>query len=239
MIEKKELKYEGKAKKIYSTNDPEKLIIEYKNDASAFDGKKKGTIENKGIYNNKITNILFKLIEEQSGITNHLIEEISDNEIVAKNLDMIEVEVIVRNIVAGSLCRRTGLEEGYLLKEPIVEFYYKSDELGDPMINPYHVRALNLATNDELVIFENFGLKINKVLQKALLKIDIDLVDFKLEFGRFKNDIVLGDELSPDNLRLWDVTTKRKLDKDLFRFDLGDAASSYSEVLARLEKVFG
>lgn len=228
--------YEGKAKKVYETGKEDQIIIEYKDDATAFDGEKKGQIVGKGRLNAEITTIFFDLLAEQ-GIPTHHISKLGEREILARKLDIILIEVVIRNIVAGSLTKRLGLAEGSELKEPILEFYYKSDELGDPLINEYHIRAEELATEEELAEIKGLSFKINSILVDFLADKGIDLVDFKLEFGKGSDDkLYLGDEISPDNCRLWDSKSKKKLDKDRFRRDLGEVESAYQEILKRLKE---
>lgn len=233
-MEKKEAIYEGKAKILYATDEPDKLICYYKDDATAGNGAKKGTIVDKGIMNNKITMFFFDLLAKE-GIAHHAVEVIDERNVVIKKLSMIALEVVIRNVAAGSLAKRLGVDEGTALDAPIIELYYKSDELGDPMLNNYHIAALKLATKDELAKIDELALKINDVLVKYLKTKKIDLIDFKLEFGRDKDgNIVLADEISPDNCRFWDSETKEKLDKDRFRRDLGKVEDAYKEVLRRL-----
>jgi phosphoribosylaminoimidazole-succinocarboxamide synthase len=233
-MRKLKMLYEGKAKKVFETDSPDLLIVEYKDDATAFDGKKKGTIANKGVVNNRMTNILMQLLEKE-GIPTHYVKEISDRETVVKKVSIIPLEVIVRNIAAGSFSKRFGVEEGTHLKQPSLEYSYKNDTLGDPMINDYHILALGLATKDELGTVSEYAFKINDILKSHFLKLNIQLVDFKLEFGKTTDgDIVLADEISPDTCRFWDVSTGEKLDKDRFRRDLGGESEAYREVFRRL-----
>lgn len=233
-MKKLKMLYEGKAKKVFETDNPDLLIVEYKDDATAFDGKKKGTIANKGVVNNRMTNILMQLLEKE-GIPTHYVKEISDRETVVKKVSIIPLEVIVRNIAAGSFSKRFGVEEGTPLKQPSLEYSYKNDTLGDPMINDYHILALGLATKDELGTVSEYAFKINDILKSHFLKLNIQLVDFKLEFGKTTDgDIVLADEISPDTCRFWDVSTGEKLDKDRFRRDLGGESEAYREVFRRL-----
>ena len=233
-MKKLKMLYEGKAKKVFETDSPDLLIVEYKDDATAFDGKKKGTIANKGVVNNRMTNILMQLLEKE-GIPTHYVKEISDRETVVKKVSIIPLEVIVRNIAAGSFSKRFGVEEGTPLKQPSLEYSYKNDTLGDPMINDYHILALGLATKDELGTVSEYAFKINDILKSHFLKLNIQLVDFKLEFGKTTDgDIVLADEISPDTCRFWDVSTGEKLDKDRFRRDLGGESEAYREVFRRL-----
>ncbi|MFA4886085.1 MAG: phosphoribosylaminoimidazolesuccinocarboxamide synthase [Desulfotomaculaceae bacterium] len=233
MPEKLEQLYEGKAKRVYRTSDAELYIVEFKDEATAFNGAKKGDIENKGVLNNLISSVFFRFLEERS-IPTHFVELVSDREMLVKNLDIIKVEVVVRNVAAGSLSRRLGIPEGTTFSKPVLEFYYKSDELGDPMINEDHILALNLATLRQMERIREIALKANSILLKYLKDRRIDLVDFKLEFGTHKGEVVLGDEISPDTCRFWDQETHKKLDKDRFRHDLGNVGEAYAEVLKRL-----
>lgn len=232
-MEKRQMIYEGKAKKVYQTDNPDLLIIEYKDDATAFDGKKRGLIPNKGILNNKISSIFFELLEK-NGIRTHFVRMLSEREMLVKSVKIIPVEVIVRNIVAGSLSKRLGLSEGTPLSTTVLEFCYKSDELGDPMINHYHVLAMNLASRQEIEKIEQMALRINEILKDFLQSRNIVLVDFKLEFGRSGDQILLADEISPDTCRFWDSSTKEKLDKDRFRRDLGNVEEAYWEIYKRV-----
>lgn len=232
-MEKKEALYEGKAKIIYATDKADELLVYYKDDATAGNGAKKGTIADKGIMNNKMTAFFFELLEKQ-GIKTHYVSMPSDREMLVKKLDMIPLEVVMRNVAAGSLAERLGLEEGTVLSTPIVELYYKSDKLGDPMLNHYHIQAVGLATPEEVAKVEELGLKVNTILKDFLKEKKVDLIDFKLEFGRYNGEVVLGDEISPDNCRFWDSDTHEKLDKDRFRRDLGNVEGAYKEMLRRL-----
>lgn len=234
-MEKLEMLYEGKAKKVYITEDPKKYVVEYKDDATAFNGLKKGTIVGKGVINNKMSALLFKLLEEK-GIPTHFEELLSDREMLVKAVKILPIEVIVRNIAAGSLAKRLGLEEGMELKNTVIEFCYKNDELGDPMINEYHIKTIDLATDEELSQIKEFALKINEILVEFFKERNIKLIDFKLEFGLFEGKVILADEISPDTCRLWDIETNEKLDKDRFRRDLGDVEKAYEEVLGRIER---
>jgi len=225
--------YEGKAKIIYATDDPDLYIQYFKDEASAFDGKKKGVIHHKGILNNKISSRIFAYLEDR-GIKTHFVDRPSDREMVVKKLDIIPVEVVVRNVAAGSLSKRMGVPEGAPLAETIVEFYYKSDELGDPMINEYHARAFGLATTAQLGVMEEEALKVNTILVDFFKTRGLILVDFKLEFGTHKGEILLGDEITPDGCRLWDLATREKMDKDRFRRDLGGVEKAYEEVLVKV-----
>lgn len=232
-MKKLEKLYEGKAKVLYSTEDPNLLIQYFKDEATAFDGKKKGIIPEKGVLNNKISSRIFKYLEER-GIKTHFVDMPSDREMVVKKLRIIPIEVVVRNIAAGSLSKRMGVEEGTPLKETIIELYYKSDALGDPMINEYHVKAFGLAEQDELRRIEVSALKVNKFLSEFFDERGIILVDFKLEYGIHKGEILLGDEITPDGCRLWDKQTHEKMDKDRFRRDLGKVEEAYQEVLRKV-----
>ena len=232
-MQKGQMLYEGKAKRVYATGDPDLLIVDYKDDATAFDGKKRGQILQKGIYNNKMSAFFFERLSA-AGIPTHHIKVLSERETLVKKLQIVKVEVVMRNIVAGSLAKRTGLPEGTVLPFPVLEHYYKSDELGDPMINEYHIRALGLATQDELSTIASLSFKVNDILKAITVRAGLDLVDFKLEFGRHHGQILLGDEISPDTCRFWDSETKEKLDKDRFRRDLGKVEEAYQEVLRRL-----
>ena len=235
-MQKGKLLYEGKAKKVFETEDPEKLIVSYKDDATAFNGEKKGTIVGKGVVNNKTSNLLMKYLENK-GIPTHFVEELNDRETVVKKVTIVPLEVIVRNISAGSFARRYGTEEGIVFDTPTVEFSYKNDALGDPLINEYHIVALKLATKEEIETISKYALKIDEELQKFWIERGITLVDFKLEFGRLPDGtIILADEISPDTCRLWDSKTQKKLDKDRFRRDLGGVEEAYTEILNRVTK---
>ena len=225
--------YEGKAKRIYRTDDPDLYLVEYKDDATAFNGAKKGTIQNKGVLNNQISGVFFRMLEER-GIPTHFVELVSDREMLVKTLEIIPVEVVVRNIAAGSLAKRLGLAEGTVLSLPVLEYYYKSDELGDPMINDYHIRALGLASREQMERIRDIALAVNSIMLEYLADKNIDLVDFKLEFGMHQGEVILGDEISPDTCRFWDHHTREKLDKDRFRRDLGNVEEAYEEVFKRL-----
>ena len=225
--------YEGKAKNVYLTDDPDVLIVDYKDDATAFNGEKKGTIVGKGAINNRMSNYLFKQLEKE-GIPTHLIEEISDRETAVKKVSIVPLEVIVRNVAAGSFSKRLGVPEGTEFTEPTIEFSYKNDELGDPLINEYFARALNLASWDEIETIKKYAFKINEVLKEFFLAAELRLIDFKIEFGRYHGTIILADEISPDTCRLWDVHTNEKLDKDRFRRDLGNVEEAYQEVMKRI-----
>lgn len=230
---KKELLYEGKAKQMYRTDKAGEILVYYKDDATAGNGAKKGTILEKGIMNNKISAFFFELLRE-NGVENHYISMPSEREMLVKALEIIPIEVVVRNIAAGSLAKRLGMEEGTKLPQPVVELYYKSDALGDPMINHFHIQALGLATSAQIVEIEQTALKVNEILTKHLVEKKIELIDFKLEFGLCEGKVLLGDEISPDNCRFWDSETREKLDKDRFRRDLGKVEDAYKEVLHRL-----
>ena len=233
-VERTQQLYEGKAKKVYATTDENLCIVSYKDDATAFNGQKKGTIVGKGAINNRVTNFLMQMLEKE-GIPTHFVEEINDRETVVKKVSIIPLEVIVRNIAAGSLAKRLGLEEGYVLKRPVLEFSYKDDDLGDPMVNDDHILAMEYATEEELAQIRSMALRINEILSKFLEADGIQLIDFKLEFGKTTDGtIVLADEISPDTCRFWDSKTHEKLDKDRFRRDLGGVEDAYQEVLKRL-----
>lgn len=233
-MKKLEMLYEGKAKKMYATDDPNLCIVDYKDDATAFNGLKKGTIVNKGIMNNEISAKLFELLEK-AGVETHMVEKISDREALVKKLKIVPLEVLVRNYAAGSLSKRLGLEEGVKLDSTVLEFCYKNDALGDPMINDYHIKAMGIASEQDVAEITRMAFKVNEVLSEYMLSKDIILVDFKLEFGRTpEGKIILADEISPDTCRLWDATTHEKLDKDRFRRDLGKVEEAYMEVIRRL-----
>lgn len=232
-MKKREMLYEGKAKKVFLTDDTDILIVDYKDDATAFNGEKKGTIVGKGIINNLMANHVFKILESE-GVPTHLIEELSDRETAVKRVEIVPLEVIVRNVAAGSFSKRLGVEEGMEFVEPTIEFSYKNDELGDPLINDYFARALNLATWEEIETIKKYAFKINEVIKEYFLQAGLKLIDFKIEFGRYKGEIILADEISPDTCRLWDVNTNEKLDKDRFRRDLGNVEEAYQEVFKRL-----
>jgi len=233
-----ELLYEGKAKQIYSTANEKEFLMKYKDDATAFDGLKKGIIQNKGIVNNRLSNLLFKLLEKE-GIETHLIKQIDNRNSLVKGLKIIPVEVVVRNVIAGSLSKRVGKEEGFTLASTIIELYYKDDELHDPMINEYHARVLGWATDEQLRDMDRQAHIINNVLKNFFDSIGIILVDFKLEFGVYEGRVILGDEISPDTCRLWDKVSLEKLDKDRFRRDLGKEEEAYQEVVHRIESALG
>ena len=234
-----DLLYEGKAKKIFSTDHPGEFLMVFKDDATAFNGEKLAQFENKGRINKQLTVLLYQALE-QAGVPTHFIREVDDISLLVKPVEIISIEYVVRNIVAGSLAKRTGQPEGHVLSQPLIEFYYKEDALGDPMINLEHIREMQLATPDELEEMRRQALLVNTTLQELFGKAGIKLVDFKLEFGRVlpgKTEIVLADEISPDTCRLWDAETHEKMDKDRFRRDLGDMMSYYADVLQRLEAV--
>ncbi|MBP5372634.1 MAG: phosphoribosylaminoimidazolesuccinocarboxamide synthase [Clostridia bacterium] len=233
-METKKMIYEGKAKKVFETDDADLLIVSYKDDATAFNGLKKGTIVGKGVINNKMSNLLMMRLEKV-GVPTHYVKELSDRDTLVKRVKIVPLEVIVRNVAAGSFSKRYGVEEGLVFEEPTIEFSYKNDELGDPLINEYHVTALKLASKEEIETIKNYAFRINEELKKIWLARGVILVDFKLEFGRLKDGtIVLADEISPDTCRLWDSTTKKKLDKDRFRRDLGGVEDAYHEIMGRL-----
>ena len=225
--------YEGKAKKVFATADPDVVIVDYKDDATAFNGLKKGTIAGKGVVNNRMTNMLMQLLEQQ-GVPTHFVEEINERDTAVKRVKIVPLEVIIRNVSAGSFAKHYGVEEGIVFDEPTIEFSYKNDELGDPLINSYFAVALNLATWEEIEIIKKYAFKVNEVLKAYFLQADMKLIDFKIEFGRFHGAIILADETSPDTCRLWDVHTNEKLDKDRFRRDLGNVEEAYNEVFKRL-----
>ncbi|MEF9940393.1 MAG: phosphoribosylaminoimidazolesuccinocarboxamide synthase [Clostridium sp.] len=232
-MKKMDLLYEGKAKKVYTTEDPDVLIVDYKDDATALNGLKKGTIVGKGAINNRMTNHIFQLLEKE-GIPTHLVEELSDRETAVKKVAIVPLEVIIRNVSAGSFAKKMGMEEGIEFKCPTLEFSYKDDALGDPFINKYYALALELATEEEIDAITKYAFKVNEVLRKYFDDLGIQLIDFKIEFGRYHGQIILADEVSPDTCRLWDKTTHEKLDKDRFRRDMGNVEDAYQEVFRRL-----
>lgn len=234
-MEKIDKIYEGKAKILYTTNDPDLVIQYFKDDATAFNAAKKGSIDQKGVINNKISTKIFEMLQSR-GITTHYVKTLSDREMLVKKVEIVPLEVIIRNRAAGSLCRLLGLPEGTTLACPILEFCYKEDKLGDPMINEYHIRALKYATDEEVEKIKNMVFKINDAMRDFFAALNIELIDFKLEFGRYKNDIILADEISPDTCRLWEIGTGEKLDKDRFRRDLGNIEQAYQEVLRRVTR---
>ena len=235
---KKQQLYEGKAKKVYTTEQPELLIVSYKDDATAFNGLKKGTIAGKGVINNKMSNLLMQYLEK-NGVPTHFVKELNDRETLVKKVSIVPLEVIIRNIAAGSFSKRCGVAEGTVLETPTIEFSYKNDALGDPLINEYHALALKLASSDEIKTVKQYSFKINECLKEFWLRCGVTLVDFKLEFGKLADgSIVLADEISPDTCRLWDVKTGEKLDKDRFRRDMGGVEDAYRNVMNRLlEKI--
>ena len=226
--------YEGKAKKVFATEDPALCIVSYKDDATAFNGLKKGTIAGKGVVNNRMSNLMMQLLEK-SGVPTHFVEELSDRDTLVKKVAIVPLEVIIRNVSAGSFAKHYGVEEGIVFDEPTIEFSYKNDELGDPLLNSYHALALKLATKEEIETIKKYAFKVNEVLSEYFKTLGIRLVDFKLEFGRLPDgSIVLADEISPDTCRLWDLKTNEKLDKDRFRRDMGGVEDAYKEVFKRL-----
>ncbi len=233
-IIKMEQLYEGKAKKVYATNDPDCVIVDYKDDATAFNGEKKGTISGKGVINNRMTNYMFSMLEKE-GVPTHLVKEISDRETIVKKVSIVPLEVIIRNVAAGSFSKRMGVEEGTKLLCPILEFSYKNDDLGDPFINDYYALALGLATKEEIDTIAKYAFKVNEFMVDFFKKLNIDLIDFKIEFGKTSDGtIILADEISPDTCRFWDSTTHEKLDKDRFRRDMGGVEDAYQEIMKRL-----
>ncbi len=233
---KKEQLYEGKAKKVFKTDDPEFLIVSYKDDATAFNGLKKGTIAGKGVINNKMSNRLMERLEK-SGIPTHYVEEINDRETIVKKVSIVPLEVIIRNIAAGSFSKRYGVEEGFVFETPTIEFSYKNDELGDPLMNAYHAIAMKLATPEEIETIKKYAFAVNEELKKFWSGCGVTLVDFKLEFGKLSDGtVVLADEISPDTCRLWDSKTNEKLDKDRFRRDMGGVEDAYAEIMKRLNE---
>ncbi len=230
---KGKLLYEGKAKQIFATEDPDLVIQRFKDDATAFNAQKRGSIEGKGIFNNAISATLFELLTRH-GIPNHFVRRLNEREMLVQRVRIVPVEMVVRNIVAGSLAKRLGLEEGRELPRPILEYYYKSDALGDPMINQWHITVLGMASEAELQRMDELALRVNEILRSFFQERSLLLVDFKLEFGRFHGDLLLADEISPDTCRFWDAHTREKLDKDRFRFDLGQVEQAYAEVHRRV-----
>ena len=234
MVKKMEQLYEGKAKKVFATDDPNYVIVSYKDDATAFDGTKRGTIMGKGSVNNRMSNFLMKKLAD-AGVPTHFVEELSDRETVVKKVQIVPLEVIIRNISAGSFAKRYGVEEGIVFDQPTIEFSYKNDELGDPLLNEYHALALKLATKEEIETIKKYAFGVNEVLKAFWAECGVTLVDFKLEFGKVSDgSIVLADEISPDTCRLWDSKTHEKLDKDRFRRDLGGVEDAYAEIMKRL-----
>ena len=233
-MEKKEQLYEGKAKKVFATDDPNLVIVDYKDDATAFNGLKKGSIAGKGVINNVMSNHMFQLLEKQ-GVPTHFVEQLSERETLVKKVSIVPLEVIIRNISAGSFAKRFGVEEGIVFDEPTIEFSYKNDDLGDPLMNAYHAVALKAATREEIETIKSMAFKVNEVMKQYFDSLNVILVDFKLEFGKTADGkIVLADEISPDTCRLWDKTTKEKLDKDRFRRDLGSVEEAYQEIMKRV-----
>lgn len=233
-MQKKEQLYEGKAKKVYATEDDSLVIVSYKDDATAFNGLKKGTIEGKGVINNKMSNFLMQILEKE-GVKTHFVEELSARDTLVKRVKILPLEVIIRNISAGSFAKHYGVEEGIVFDEPTIEFSYKNDDLGDPLLNEYHALALKLGTKEEIAQVKAMAFKVNEVLKEYFKKLNVTLVDFKIEFGKtVDGEIVLADEISPDTCRFWDSTTGEKLDKDRFRRDLGGVEDAYQEMMRRL-----
>ena len=233
-MEKKEQLYEGKAKQVFATSDPEIVMVHYKDDATAGDGEKKGTITGKGVINNVMSNHMFQLLEQQ-GVPTHFVEQLSERETLVKKVSIVPLEVIIRNISAGSFAKRFGVEEGIVFDEPTIEFSYKNDELGDPLMNAYHAIALKAATREEIETIKAMAFKVNEVMKQYFDTLNVILVDFKLEFGKTADGkIVLADEISPDTCRLWDKTTKEKLDKDRFRRDMGGVEEAYQDIMKRV-----
>ena len=233
-MEKRELLYEGKAKKVFATDDPQVVLVSYKDDATAFNGLKKGTISGKGAINNRVTNYMMELLEKE-GVKTHLVRELSNRETLVKKVSIIPLEVIIRNISAGSFSKRYGVEEGIVFSRPTIEFSYKNDDLGDPLINSYHAQALGIATSEEIETVKSMAFKVNEVMKAFFKNLNVDLVDFKLEFGKTTDgEIVLADEISPDTCRFWDSETHEKLDKDRFRRDMGNVEDAYKEMMKRI-----
>ncbi|MGN0595726.1 MAG: phosphoribosylaminoimidazolesuccinocarboxamide synthase [Ruminiclostridium sp.] len=232
-MQKLEQLYEGKAKKVFATEDPDLVIVDYKDDATAFNGLKKGTIAGKGAVNNKMTNYMLQLLEKE-GVPTHFVEELSDRETLVKKVEIVPLEVIVRNVAAGSFSKKLGVPEGTPLKTPTLEFSYKNDDLGDPFINDYYALGLGLATKEEIADITKYAFMVNDFMVKFFKSINVDLIDFKIEFGRFHGKILLADEISPDTCRFWDSTTHEKLDKDRFRRDMGNVEGAYQEMMKRI-----
>ncbi|GHU41551.1 phosphoribosylaminoimidazole-succinocarboxamide synthase [Clostridia bacterium] len=232
-MEKSQQLYEGKAKKVYATADQNLVIVDYKDDATAFNGEKKGSIAGKGVINNRMSNYMMQILEKE-GVPTHFVEELSERETVVKKVDIVPLEVIIRNVAAGSFSKRLGIEEGRILLAPTLEFSYKDDALGDPLINDYYAIALGVATREEIDVITKYAFRVNEVLKAFFTETNIDLIDFKIEFGRYQGTVILADEISPDTCRLWDSVTKEKLDKDRFRRDLGNVEGAYQEVFKRL-----
>ena len=235
-MQKRKLIYEGKAKKVYETDNPDLLIQEFKDDATAFDATKRGTIQQKGVINNKISNILFTLLESK-GIETHFVKQLDERQMLIKRVEIIPLEVTIRNTVAGGMAKLLAIEEGMVLDEPVLEYHYKKDELHDPLINEYHAKALKLVIDEELDFIKKKSFEINNILKAFFDERNLDLIDFKLEFGRHKGKVLLADEISPDTCRFWDKVTRKKLDKDRFRRDLGNVEDAYQEVLRRVTSV--
>ncbi len=234
-MKKLEMLYEGKAKKVYKTENEKQYIVEYKDDATAFNGEKKGAIIDKGVVNNTMSSIIFQLLEDK-GIPTHMIKLLSDRESLVKAVKILPLEVIIRNVAAGSMSKRLGVEEGTILKETVLEFSYKNDELGDPIINDYYIFALELGTKEQVNTVKDYAFRINDILKDFFIQKGLKLIDFKLEFGLYDGQVILADEISPDTCRLWDVKTNRKMDKDRFRRDLGSVEETYQEVLNRVKQ---
>lgn len=234
-MKKLEMLYEGKAKRVYKTDDAKMFIVDYKDDATAFNGLKKGQIAGKGVVNNTMANIIFKMLEEK-GIPTHLVEQLSERETLVKAVKILPLEVIIRNVSAGSFSKRYGVEEGIAFKQPVLEFSYKNDDLGDPLINDDHILALELATEDQLSHVKKYAYAVNEALKEFFLERELKLIDFKIEFGLYDGKVILADEISPDTCRLWDVNTNEKMDKDRFRRDLGNVEETYQEVFNRVQK---
>lgn len=234
-MEKLQQLYEGKAKKVFATDDPKMYIVDYKDDATAFNGEKKGQIADKGIVNNTMANIIFQMLEEK-GIPTHFVKQLSERETLVKAVQILPLEVIIRNVAAGSFSKRYGVEEGTPLAKAALEFSYKKDELGDPLINNDHILALELATEEQLATVTKYAHAVNEALKEFFLERGLKLIDFKIEFGLYDGEVILADEISPDTCRLWDVKTNEKMDKDRFRRDLGNIEETYQEVLARIKK---
>ena len=234
MAKQLEMMYEGKAKQVFATDDPTLAVIHYKDDATAFNGLKKGTIVGKGVVNNLVSNHLFKMLEA-NGVKTHLVEQLNERDSVVRRVSIVPIEVIVRNIAAGSLSKRLGLPEGTKLKTTVLEYCYKNDDLGDPMVNNYHILAAGFATQEEIDKISSMALKVNELMLEFFKSIGVDLIDFKIEFGLYDGEVILADEISPDTCRLWDVKTGEKMDKDRFRRDLGNVEETYAEVLKRVK----
>jgi phosphoribosylaminoimidazole-succinocarboxamide synthase len=234
-MEKREMMYEGKAKKIYSTEEKDLVVVYYKDDATAFNGEKKGQIDDKGVMNNSITSMLFEILEKQ-GVKTHFVKKLNEREQLCRKVEIVPLEVIVRNVAAGSMAKRYGIAEGTKLKTTVLELSYKNDDLGDPLINDYHAVAMGITSFEELKVIYAMASRINDILKEIFIKQNINLIDFKLEFGRLNGEVLLADEISPDTCRFWDATTGEKLDKDRFRRDLGNVKEAYVEILSRIAK---